>query len=273
MSRPRLIATDLDGTFLSPRGGVSATNAAALARCAEEGIPVVVVTGRPFRWLDPVRGLRGLHPWVIVSNGAGVYDRDAQVLRRASGIDVATARAVVAELRDAVPGISFGVETEHGFGCEPHTPSDARGLPETEQRPIGELLRERAAPLKLLAFHGGLDAGRLSDRVTPVVAGRLTVTHSTWAGLPGMVEISGPGVDKGSALAALCAAWGIAASEVAAFGDMPNDASMLAWAGHPRVVANAHPELLAREYPVVAANESSGVGLGILRLLDEPVSG
>ena len=54
---------------------------------------------------------------------------------------------------------------------------------------------------------------------------------------------------------------------------MPNDASMLAWAGHPRVVANAHPELLARGYPVVAANESSGVGLGILRLLDEPVSG
>ncbi len=32
--------------------------------------------------------------------------------------------------------------------------------------------------------------------------------------------------------------------EVIAFGDMPNDAPMLAWAGHGAPVANAHPDVL-----------------------------
>lgn len=267
MTRPRLIATDLDGTFLSPDGSVSDANAAALRRCAEVGVPVVVATGRPFRWLDPILGLPGVHSWVIVSNGAGVYDLEAGVLRRAAAIDLRTARAVVAEARASIPGITFGVETGDGFGCEKEAPSDARGLPDTRLEPIDALLRDGVAPLKLLAFHTELDGGRLSERLAPAVAGRLTVTHSAWAGLPGMAEISGPGVDKGSALARLCADWGIAADEVAAFGDMPNDASMLSWAGHPRVMANAHPDLLALGYPQVAGNAASGVGAAILDLL------
>ena len=55
MTRPRLIATDLDGTFLDPNGEVSPVNASAVLRAAELGVPFVVATGRPSRWLVRAR--------------------------------------------------------------------------------------------------------------------------------------------------------------------------------------------------------------------------
>ncbi len=68
--KPRLVATDLDGTFLSPDGGVSAENRAAVQAAQEAGTYVVFVTGRPVRWLDVIQDLPGAHPTVIASNGA-----------------------------------------------------------------------------------------------------------------------------------------------------------------------------------------------------------
>jgi len=46
---------------------------------------------------------------------------------------------------------------------------------------------------------------------------------------------------------------------VIAFGDMPNDLPMLAWAGRAVAVANAHPEVLAAADEVTASNDDDGV--------------
>ena len=76
-AQPRLIATDLDGTFLSPDGSVSDLNSAAVVAAQRVGIPVLFATGRPVRWLDVIRDLPGAHPTVIASNGAALYDLGA----------------------------------------------------------------------------------------------------------------------------------------------------------------------------------------------------
>jgi hypothetical protein len=44
--RPKVVATDLDGTLLDSAGEVSPRSRAALTACWEAGIPVVGVTGR-----------------------------------------------------------------------------------------------------------------------------------------------------------------------------------------------------------------------------------
>ncbi len=44
-----------------------------------------------------------------------------------------------------------------------------------------------------------------------------------------------------------------------AFGDMPNDLPMLAWAGRSFAVANAHHEVLAAADEVIASNDDDGV--------------
>jgi hydroxymethylpyrimidine pyrophosphatase-like HAD family hydrolase len=61
---------------------------------------------------------------------------------------------------------------------------------------------------------------------------------------------------------------GIAAPEVAAVGDMPNDLAMLAWAGQAYAVANAHPSVLGAADERLPANDDDGVAVLIERLLE-----
>ncbi len=81
-----------------------------------------------------------------------------------------------------------------------------------------------------------------------------------------MLEISAAGVSKATALARLCEQRDIDRRDVIAFGDMPNDLPMLAWAGHAVAVANAHPDVRAAADEVTASNDESGVALVLERL-------
>ena len=83
-----------------------------------------------------------------------------------------------------------------------------------------------------------------------------------------VVEISGAGVTKASALATLCAAEGIVRAAVIAFGDAPNDLALLAFAGRSVAVGNAHPDVLAAAGEVTASNDDDGVAQVLERLLD-----
>lgn len=265
--RPRLIATDLDGTFLSPDKTVSETNQAAARRAAQLGVPFVVATGRPVRWLDVIDILATAHSQVIVSNGAAVYDLATRTVVRSFPLDTDVALAVAADLRQAIPGISFGFETAVGFGCEPESPSRQRVVPGVLAAPLDELADRLGPVIKLLGFHSGLASDDLITLAADVVGDRLTLTHALMADPYGMLELTAPGVTKAATLELLCAELGIPAADVVAFGDMPNDLAMLTWAGRGFVVANAHHSLLAAGFTVVPANDADGVGRTVLDLL------
>ena len=47
---------------------------------------------------------------------------------------------------------------------------------------------------------------------------------------------------------------------------MPNDESMLAWAGNPFIVANAHTSLLRRFGTIIGRNDEDAVGRLLLEL-------
>lgn len=267
MRTPKLIATDLDGTFLSPDESVSAQNSAAVLAAQEAGIAVLFATGRPIRWLEVIKGLPGAHPTVIASNGAALYDSVAEEMIDRITIDGDAALAAVESIRTVVPDVGFAFESGTRFGHEPHyvtwEPQDGSD-PDIFAGPVESILHEDL--VKMLVQSSSLHSDELLARVNSVIAGRLSATHSTSRGY-GLVEISAPGVDKGAMLARVCRRLGIDAADVAAFGDMPNDLSMLSWVGQPYVVANAHPALLDRGFPTVPANTESGVGQTIRRLL------
>ena len=77
---------------------------------------------------------------------------------------------------------------------------------------------------------------------------------------------------KATALERLCDDLGVESGAVVAFGDMPNDLPMLAWAGHAVAVANAHPEVLAAADEVTASNADDGVARVLERLAGEAPS-
>lgn len=90
----------------------------------------------------------------------------------------------------------------------------------------------------------------------------------TWS-VPGLMEISATGVTKASALVALCEGLGVGPEDVVAFGDMPNDIPMLAWAGTSYAMADAHESVREVAGHVAPACADEGVAQVLDRLLTQ----
>ncbi len=114
--------------------------------------------------------------------------------------------------------------------------------------------------MKLLVQPPSLGSEALAARAATVVGESVTLTWSSFAELPGLIEVSAPGVTKAHTLAEYAASLGIEAADVAAFGDMPNDRAMLEWAGQPHVMANGHESLRDLGATVIGSNAESAVG-------------
>ncbi|GHG59569.1 Cof-type HAD-IIB family hydrolase [Streptomyces griseocarneus] len=265
---PRLIATDLDGTLLRDDQTVSDRTVAALAAAEAAGIEVFFVTGRPARWMDVVRDHVHGHGLAICANGAVVADlHDGGRFIEVRPLAEAAALAIVRAVRAAAPGASFAIERTSGIHYEPEYPP-FRSEPGAAIASAEELLDGGDGPgapiLKLLAFHPDIAPDDFLRRARTAAGEHGSFTRSSPTAL---LEISGPGVSKASTLALWCERRGIAAEEVVAFGDMPNDLEMLTWAGTSYAMANAHPEVLAATTHRTAANTEDGVALVIEQIL------
>jgi Cof subfamily protein (haloacid dehalogenase superfamily) len=253
----RMVATDLDGTVVRSDGTISARTRAALGTADEAGAVIVLVTGRPPRWLHGIADQTGHRGLAICANGAVLFDLTTEAVVGSHPLPIETLRHLVDVLRDAIPGIAFAVErVDDGFH---HEPSYHPRWDSDQTAVLSEIDTLLAAPAsKLLARHGSFNADDLLAAARAAVGDEAvaTLTHSSRDGL---LEISAAGVSKASALADLAAERGISASEVLAFGDMPNDLPMLAWAGHSVAVANAHHEVLEAADEVTSRNDDDGV--------------
>jgi Cof subfamily protein (haloacid dehalogenase superfamily) len=256
VTAPRLVATDLDGTVIRSDGTISDRTRAMLAAVEDAGAVLVFVTGRPPRWMTAIVDATGHHGVAICANGALVYDLHTSTAVRHSLLSASTLAEIVEALRRDLPGIAFAVERhDTGFAHEPAYKPRWDAMDKSRSiRPVEEMLTDGV--VKLLARHDGMDPDEVLATAHRSLRGIATLTHSTSDGL---LEISASGVSKASALAELAAEHGVEASEVVAFGDMPNDVPMLTWAGLGVAVANAHPEVLAVADEVTASNDDDGV--------------
>ena len=124
-----------------------------------------------------------------------------------------------------------------------------------------------AAAVKVLVKAPGTDPATLRDVVATAVGETATPTWS----VDGLVEISAAGVTKAAALSRVCERLGVAAEDVVAFGDMPNDLPMLAWAGMSYAMANAHPTVLDAVDHVARSNDEDGVAQALAGIFDLPL--
>ncbi|MGO2669280.1 MAG: HAD hydrolase family protein, partial [Microbacterium gubbeenense] len=226
----------------------------------EAGVPVVFTTGRPLRWVEPLREHIGAHGIAIVSNGAFTYDLHTDRAGRVHGIDPASGLEVAGRITRALPSAQLALEFPDGIRV---TPEFARAS-QRDGAPCGDLPSLWTEPaIKLLVRDASVDGDELRDVVTAVVGEDATVTWS----IPGLIEISAPGITKAHALQALCAERGIDASGVVAFGDMPNDIPMLAWAGTACAVDNAHESVRRIADHVIPSVHDEGVAHTLAALL------
>jgi hypothetical protein len=247
------VATDLDGTLVRTDGTVSDRTAEVLGQLDGRGIPVVIVTARPLRWMDDLFPLVGAHGLAIVSNGAIVYDVPARRVRELTGIEPAAGLALAETIRAAVPEATFAIECLSGirrderFEEPSHVPDGS---------PVGSLTRIWDVPaVKLMVRAPGVDPAELRQAVIDAVGDAAT---PTWSG-DHLVEISAAGVTKAVALARIAGELGVDAADVVAFGDMPNDLPMLEWAGTSYAMGNADPAVVAAADHLAPGNDEDGV--------------
>jgi hydroxymethylpyrimidine pyrophosphatase-like HAD family hydrolase len=262
-SRVRLVATDLDGTLLRPDGSVSPRTRAVVAAVQERGVRVVLVTGRPVRTARLIADQVAAHDLLVCSNGAIVYDLTRETVVAHHPIAPESARAVVSALREALPGACFGFELGLRWACDRDWAA-LSGVDEAHGDDALLLCDEPAA--KVVVRHPHLPVEELLAVVRALGRDDVLATHS---GAP-FVEISAAGVDKARALEELCRGLGIGREEVVAFGDMPNDLPLLAWAGRGIAVADAHPRVLAAADEVTGSSADDGVAAALERLVLVP---
>jgi Cof subfamily protein (haloacid dehalogenase superfamily) len=271
--RPKLVASDLDGTLLDSDGEVSARTRAALEASWAAGIPVVGVTGRGPRLLDSVHAALGGRGIAVLAQGGFVVDLERQEVLRTVGLPRDQAQAVIDRIEAVTGDLIVAVEdaseqseiagplrVQHGFDW-PY-PEPAHLLPRHEVLPPG-------AVLKVFLRSSSLGQDELLARAKRVVdPGDAEVTH---AGL-GFIEVLPPGITKATGLAIALERYGVGFGDVLVFGDMPNDLPMLtavAGAGGRAIaVANAHPAVHAVATGVTSGHEADGVARYLEAVLD-----
>ncbi|MEU3252998.1 HAD family hydrolase [Streptomyces sp. NPDC006997] len=259
----RLIATDLDGTLLRSDESVSARTRDALAAATAAGAAHIVVTGRAVPWTRHILDDLGYQGLAVCGQGAQVYHAGEHRLltsvtldRQLAGVALAKIEAEVGPLFLAASrdGLDGEVIVGPGYAVAGHLPA----IPFTDAADLW------AAPLnKLYIQHPTLTDDELAETADRVAGGFVAVTMAG----EGIVELLPLGLSKATGLSLAARRLGLRSTDTIAFGDMPNDVPMFAWASYGVAMANAHESLRALADEVTTSNEEDGIAAVLERLL------
>ncbi|WP_405010144.1 HAD family hydrolase [Kitasatospora sp. NBC_01539] len=259
-----LIATDLDGTLLRSDGTVGARTRAALAGAAARGARHVVATGRSVAWTRHVLDDLGYTGLAVCGQGGQVYDAAAHRQLASVTLDRRLARLAVDRIEAEVGPLLLAADRDGLDGrvvaAPGYRPDPADGLPVVHARHADEVWAEPVR--KFYAQCAGLGEDELAAAAREA-AGHLV--GITTAG-PGEVEILPAGLSKATGLSFAARRLGLRGLDTVAFGDMPNDAPMLEWAGYGVAMADAHPTLKAVADEVAPGHDEEGVAAVLERL-------
>lgn len=268
LPKPKMVATDVDGTLLDEWERVTPRTRTAVAALIADGVPFVLATGRPPRWIDPVVEGLGFPPLCVCGNGAVIYDSAADRILHTSTLDVESL-VWIADLAERVlPGCGLAAERVGRSAHDAATPQFVSS-PEYEHAWLNpddtQVSRQEvisAPAIKMLIRLRGTPSAEMQSALEPHLAGRADITYSTNNGL---IELSAPGITKAAGLSVVAQRLGVDPAAILAFGDMPNDVPMLRMAGHGVAMGNAHPEAQAAADEITASNSEDGVALVLER--------
>ena len=279
MTQPiRLLAVDIDGTLMNSEFHIAQRDIAALRRARDNGVEVILVTGRRHAFALPTALQLGFDLWLISSNGAVTRSSQGESFHR-DLLPVETCRELCRSMRDFRGNmvVTFDTETKGALVLEHMdelTPSIQRWLEKN---------------LEYIEFVVPLEDALVSDPVQVMFCGTLSRMTEALARLEGIalraqvtilrteyplrdltiVDVLNRGCSKGHAVERWARHREILPEQVMAIGDNYNDVEMLAFAGHPFIMGNASEDLKARGWPVTLSSDECGVAAAIEQMLGE----
>ena len=115
--RPKLIATDLDGTIVAHYGDITQRTIDTFKKAHAMGVEIFFVTGRPPRWMGDVREAFDFGS-AICCNGGLLYDMHNDKVLEQWLIQPVEMQKAVDILRKTIPNVSFAVESNDHFHRE-----------------------------------------------------------------------------------------------------------------------------------------------------------
>lgn len=263
----KLIALDIDGTLFNSDHQITPATKAALMKAHDQGITLMLASGRTIHGLRQLALRNGLpldHMVLIGSNGAVVAEGEHETVIYEETMDLEVARALVR----AVQPYKVSLMIPHGQELYVPDDKDPIALFEVETEKLSIIvvpdltqidfrpnkLVLSAEETQLLAIREAIQKD-FSDKVNFMVSGSI------------YMDLMIPGIDKGTGLKHYCELSGIDLSEVIAFGDNYNDLELIKVAGIGIAMGNAVDALKAVADRVTASNDEDGIALILNELL------
>jgi hydroxymethylpyrimidine pyrophosphatase-like HAD family hydrolase len=274
VTRPRLLAVDLDGTLLDKRGAPHHRDVLAIRAALVAGVHVSIVTGRLYSGTRAVVEALGLHGAVGCADGSHLVDARDHATLLHHGVRGAAATI----LRDAVAraGVATFVFAKDAIG---HDAAGAR---------YAEYVATWSRDIRVVRDVYGHELWSAYDGVTAVVAlgtreqiaavaedlarhlpdtvvvARFPVLRAGEAGTWATI-VRAAGSTKGTAVRWIAERVQVSLEETVCVGDWINDVPMFDVAGRSFAMGQAPDEVKARATDVlpVTAEEGGGVALAV----------
>jgi Cof subfamily protein (haloacid dehalogenase superfamily) len=272
----RLLAVDIDGTLLNPQFQISDLDMAALRRAHQDGIEVMLVTGRRHTFALPIARQLGFDFWLISSNGAVTRSLSGETFHR-DLLPVEICRRLCVAMRE------FRGNTVLTFDIEGKGAIVLEHMHELN----GSIQRWLEKNMEYIDFVVPIEDSLTTDPVQAMFCGPIVRMHEALARLAicgvekeitvlrteypvrdlSIVDVLNRGCSKGHALQRWANYRSIPREQVMAIGDNYNDIEMLAFAGMPFIMGNASEELRGKGWSVTLPNDQSGVAWAIEQVL------
>jgi len=263
----QLVAFDLDGTLMDSHGELPNRAVDAFAAAHNAGVQLSITTGRNACSIIPLSKFLPVTGPHVASGGSLVCGNGGRPIYARHGLNIDMAQQVVRICRRWKLTIFFH-GSSHILVENPGiylTQADLPSFP-GHPRPCEDILAGlRFKPLKITVYGAG-DSLRAARTELEQRNLDFTMTHSD----ADDIEITPPGVNKGTALREVSTVTGISLEHIMVIGDSPNDLPMFAEAGLAIAVDNAAPEVKQAANRVVPSNDEGGVLWAIQHLALSP---
>nr|WP_302981967.1 sugar/pyridoxal phosphate phosphatase YigL [Plesiomonas shigelloides] len=235
----RVVASDLDGTLLTPDHRVSPFTADTLRMLTEQGIRFIFATGRHHVDVAKIRENLGIDAYMVTSNGARVHNTAGDlVFKHDLAPEIAHDLMTLAHNH---PDIITNVYREDEWHIDREVDWLAEFHDETGFHCNVSNMQlvdcDGVAKVFYLGAHETLLP--MEEAINARFGDKVNVSFS----LPECLEVMAGGVSKGHALEQVLPLKGLTLADCIAFGDGMNDLEMLSMVGKGCVMQNAHQRL------------------------------
>ena len=270
MSRPRLIAVDLDGTLLDVGGRPHPRDLRALRVALSRGVCVSIITGRLYSGTRAVAQLIGLRGAVGCADGSHLVDAGAHATLLHLGVRGAEAGLLRNALARA--GLTTFVFAEDAIG---HDSAGAHFIEyvttwSKDLRPVSDVFEHTLGGSEQ-GITAAIAVGPL-DRIDTAVAeiarnlsssavvARFPIRRAAHPGLWAVI-VRAAGGTKGTALRWIAGREQVRLEDTVCVGDWINDVPMFELAGRSFAMGQAPDEVKAKATDVLSATVENGGGV------------